>query len=297
MRIGLTSFGLQAVQNAIRDPEVDSHLDALRPLIRSEYTFTTSGDYRSYPPPDPDKLMEPTEEDINNILVYLDQVRPRFNAVISLLKDRWGQRGLDVGICYGLIDVVLRETYGVLIEGAELPINIPAYCAIPLNRGIPVTPWQLGTTPPFDPESFDFIVFMDVLEHLKLPPGRTIATLASLIKPGGALVLTTPNFARYENIAKLVRGENIVQPYPEDLPDEVDSTDYVGHIREYTIGEVARHIEDAGLVIEHMSTCNQWRPHNELLPNPLLNDIIIAYATKKCGDRSIDHRSEGETYD
>ena len=102
-------------------------------------------------------------------------------------------------------------------------------------------------------------------------------TLASLIKPGGMLVLTTPNFARYENIVALIKGENIVEAYREDLPDSADVTDYVGHIREYTIAEIVEHIENAGLVIEQLLMCNQWAV---LLPNPLLNDIMIVCARK-----------------
>lgn len=59
----MTRFSLQLAQNAVRDPEVDYHLDALRPLIRTEYHFTLSGDYRSYPQPDPNERIRPTEED------------------------------------------------------------------------------------------------------------------------------------------------------------------------------------------------------------------------------------------
>ena len=276
----MARFSLELARNVVRDPEVDRHLDALRPLIRSEYTFTTSGDYRAYPRANPSERIPPTEKEIEHILRYLDKVRPRLNAVIRLLKDRQGQRGLDVGICYGLIDIVLRERYDVLIEGAELPVNIPAYCALVLNRGIPVTPWQLGTPPPFRQDSFEFVVFMEVLEHLKLPPGRTIKTLASLIKPGGTIVLTTPNFARFENTAKLMRGENIVDQYREDLPGDIDVTDYVGHIREYTVGEIVAYIEDAGLTIEKLLMCNQWSAHDRPLPDPLSNDIMIVSARK-----------------
>ena len=276
----MAHFPLQDARNAVCDPQVDGHLDALRPVIRKEYTFTLLGDYRTYPRPDPNERIPATEEDTDHILGYLEETRPRLNAVICLLKECEGQRGLDVGICYGLVDIVLRETYGVLIEGAELPLNIPAYCALALNRGIPITPWALGTPSPFEPESFDFVVFMEVLEHLKLPPGRTIHTLGTLIRPGGMLILTTPNLARYGNIAALIRGERILEPYREDLPESVDVTDYVGHIREYTVGEVVEYVEHADLVIEQLLMCNQWSPHERLHPNPLLNDIMIVCAGK-----------------
>ena len=198
--------------------------------------------------------------------------------VISLLKEETG-RGLDVGICYGLIDVVLTDDYGVQIEGSELPFNINAYCAIPLNRGLPVTPWDLNSSPPFERESFSFVVLMEVLEHLKLPPRRTISRISSLIEPGGRLILTTPNLARQSNIEALQHGRNIVEAYREDLPDGVDVTDYVAHVREYTILEVVEHVEQAGLVVQQVLTCNQWAPHDRL-NEPHLNDIMIIDARK-----------------
>ena len=111
-----------------------------------------------------------------------------------------------------------------------------------MNRGIRVTPWALDTPPPFETETFAFIVLMEVLEHLKLPPSRTISSVCSLIEPNGRFILTTPNIARQANIDALQRGQNVVESYREDLPYDVDVTDYVAHIREYTITEVVEHV-------------------------------------------------------
>ena len=136
------SFHISETKNAVLDPEVDRFIDRLPPLIEREYTFTTGGDYRSYPRADPELRIPATEEHVGRIRRYLRNVRPRMNVVISMLKEET-RRGLDIGICYGLIDVVLADEFGVQIEGSELPFNINAYCAIPLNRGLRVTPWDL----------------------------------------------------------------------------------------------------------------------------------------------------------
>ncbi len=271
-------FHISEIKNAVLDPEVDRFMARLPSIIESEYTFTTRGDYRTYPRVDPEHQIPATEEHIGHIRRYLRSVRSRINVVISLLKEETG-RGLDVGICYGLIDVVLTNNYGVQIEGSELPFNINAYCAMLLNRGLPVTPWDLSSAPPFERETFNFVVLMEVLEHLKLPPRRTISTISSLIAPGGRLILTTPNIARQANIQALRHGRNIVETYREDLPDGVDVTDYVAHIREYTISEVVEHVEHAGLTIQQVLTCNQWAPHDRL-NEPCINDIMIVDARK-----------------
>lgn len=275
------SFHIGETRNAVLDPEVDRFIDRLPPLIEREYTFTTGGDYRSYPRADPELRIPATEEHVGRIRRYLRNVRPRMNVVISMLKEET-RRGLDIGICYGLIDVVLADEFGVQIEGSELPFNINAYCAIPLNRGLRVTPWDLTFPPPFERETFSFVVLMEVLEHLKLPPRRTISRISSLIEPGGRLILTTPNIARQGNIEALQRGRNIVETYREDLPEGVDVTDYVAHIREYTISEVVEHVEHAGLTVQQVLTCNQWAPHDRLI-EPRLNDIMIIDARKARG--------------
>ena len=275
------TFDLREAKNAVLDPEVDQFIEHLPLVIEREYTFTTHGDYRSYPRIDPEHRIPATEKHIGRVLGYLRQVRPRLNAVISLLKDERG-RGLDVGIGFGLIEVVLTDYFGVQIEGSELPFNIKSYCSIPLKRGIRVTPWDLNSVPPFQQGSFNFLVLMEVLEHLKLPPGRTISKISSLIEPGGRLILTTPNIARQANIEALQYGRNIVEAYREDLPEDLDVTDFVSHIREYTISEVVGHVENAGLTIEQVLTCNQWTAHDRL-HEPLLNDIIIVDARKGQG--------------
>ena len=272
-------FQTSATKSAILDPEVDRFIDHLPSLIECEYSFTTPGDYRTFPAVDSEQRIPATVEEIDDVKRYLQAVRPRLNAVISLLKTDTG-RGLDIGICFGLIDFVLKDCYDVQIEGSELPVNINAYCAIPLNCEIPVTPWELGTPPPFEPGSFDFVVLMEVLEHLKLPPGRILATVSSLIAPGGRLILTTPNIARQANIEALRCGQNIVESFREDLPDGVDVTNYVAHIREYTISEVVEHVEQAGLRVAQVLTCNQWQSHDRLEENPCRNDIMIIEARK-----------------
>ena len=58
---------------------------------------------------------------------------------------------------------------------------------------------------PFEPESFDVILCGDVVEHLR-DPGAALARLRPLLRPGGRLVLTTPNVANWSMRFWLLAG-------------------------------------------------------------------------------------------
>lgn len=58
---------------------------------------------------------------------------------------------------------------------------------------------------PFAPASFDVVVCGDVLEHLR-DPGATLARLRPVLRPGGRLVLSTPNVANWAMRLSLLVG-------------------------------------------------------------------------------------------
>lgn len=57
----------------------------------------------------------------------------------------------------------------------------------------------------FEPASFDAIVCGDLIEHLR-DPGALLARVRPLLKPGGRLVLTTPNVANWTIRLQLLFG-------------------------------------------------------------------------------------------
>ncbi len=58
---------------------------------------------------------------------------------------------------------------------------------------------------PFEPASFDAVVCGDLIEHLR-DPGALLARVRPLLKPGGRLVLTTPNVANWTIRLQLLFG-------------------------------------------------------------------------------------------
>jgi SAM-dependent methyltransferase len=88
-----------------------------------------------------------------------------------------------------------------------------------------------STALPFGDASFDCVMFCEVLEHLTTDPLFPLLEFRRVLKPGGHLVLTTPNVARLENVARMVAGANLYDPYS-------GYGAYGRHNREYTRHEL-----------------------------------------------------------
>jgi hypothetical protein len=105
---------------------------------------------------------------------------------------------------------------------------------------------------------FDYIVCTEVLEHLTVNPAEFLESLLSLLLPQGLLYLTTPNFFRAENLAKIAAGVN-----PQMVvPRRGKNADAHHHFREYAMPELLAFVAEAGgrVVFHHFSDC--WDAHD-----------------------------------
>jgi SAM-dependent methyltransferase len=101
---------------------------------------------------------------------------------------------------------------------------------------------------PHDDASFDVVCCLEVLEHLAIDPMAMMAEVNRVLRPGGALVLSTPNAVRYANIVNLLLGE---QPYGWAPFNGFDGN---RHNREYTPSEVERLFHAAGFTPREVTT-------------------------------------------
>ena len=105
----------------------------------------------------------------------------------------------------------------------------------------------------------DVVVFGEVLEHMTNDPMHAMREISRVLKPGGQLVLTTPNVARIENVVALLEGRNIYDPYSGYGP-------YGRHNREYTRDELHRLAIYCGFEAEISYTANV---HDDIPAGPL----------------------------
>jgi len=102
---------------------------------------------------------------------------------------------------------------------------------------------------PFKDEEFDVVLFCEIIEHLIVEPMWALREIKRVLKRGGTLILTTPNVARLENIARLLRGHNIYDPYSGYGP-------YGRHNREYTIHEIQALLSYLGYEVSEWFTAD-----------------------------------------
>lgn len=101
--------------------------------------------------------------------------------------------------------------------------------------GVAFVRCDLDKTPyPLADASFDVAVLTEVLEHLREYPLRSLQEIARTLRPGGALVLTTPNAAYVRNRVNLALGRTVHTP----LNDWLYGEPHARHAREYTVREL-----------------------------------------------------------
>lgn len=92
-------------------------------------------------------------------------------------------------------------------------------------------------------EKFDVGVFCEVIEHMTNDPVRALTNIKKSMKDDGCLILSTPNVSRFENVAKMLAGVNIYDPYSGFGP-------YGRHNREYNKHELFSLLTHLGFEIE-----------------------------------------------
>lgn len=102
---------------------------------------------------------------------------------------------------------------------------------------------------PYADESMDVVLFCEIIEHLLNDPVHALIESRRVLKPGGALILTTPNVISLDNVCKLAGGGNVYDPYSGYGP-------YGRHNREYNRHELYQLLADNGFQMDAMFTAD-----------------------------------------
>lgn len=163
---------------------------------------------------------------------------PRTRAALGLLESVRFEDVLDIGCGEGDVALELARRFGARAVGVDISQVMVDVCR---SRGLTTERADIGCEPlPFADESFDLVYLAEVLEHL-VSPDAAIRELWRVLRPGGHLLVSTPNLACLPNRLLLTLG---VQPLYSEVSDERvvgrwlgafgQGGEPVGHLRLYT---------------------------------------------------------------
>lgn len=189
----------------------------------------------------------------------------RIAASLDLLGKLAPRRILDVGCSDGLISAVLKERFGAWVMGldASEPALEKARQVCDETRRV-----EFGDCPiPLDDACVDAIHAGEVIEHLFYTE-RFLEELLRIVKPGGGMVLTTPNLASWYNRVFVLLGYH---PLFTDVGVRVSSCGNpfyranlpAGHIRNFTKTSLVHLLASCGWQVEEVRGVallgNKWR--------------------------------------
>lgn len=169
---------------------------------------------------------------------FRDRYWNTFRYVERLLP-AGGARMLDVGS--GQFAILAKHLLGAMADVADLDTR---HTDVLSQNGVGFHPIDLSREIILPDERYDMVVLAEVIEHVPSPPYVVFSNLRDALRPGGTLLVTTPNLYRLRNAIRMVRGKRIFDLYR--VP-EVDGP--LGHFIEYAKDQLEWHFERASYEI------------------------------------------------
>ena len=144
---------------------------------------------------------------------------------------------LEIGCAAGMTGNELKKKSGVYVAGVELDQNAAIEARSLLDDVIEGDIEDIDL--PYKNETFDCLLFADILEHLK-DPLTVLKKTSKLLKPTGTLIASIPNVQYLGVVSQLIEGNWTYQD--EGILDRT-------HLRFFTYHEIEKLFTDAGYEI------------------------------------------------
>jgi len=175
----------------------------------------------------------------------LHLLNPLRTAFIASRATLAGSRVLDVGCGGGLLTETLAHA-GARVTGIDMAPGMIEVARLHAAEGGLAIDYQVAAAEDVArtaPESFDVIACMEMLEHVPDPAAMT-ATLARLLRPGGALFVSTLNRNLKSFLLAIVGAEYLLNLIPRGTHE------YERLIRP---AELARWARAAGMTLRELA--------------------------------------------
>lgn len=198
--------------------------------------------------------------------------RARVRRIVAALLQRYpggAGRVLDVGCFNGYISLLARLV-GFEVTGSDA-LGYSDRDLIFEKFGIDFISANLNDSQPFaavPSASLDAVIFAEILEHILNHPLGVLQDLARILKPGGLLLLTTPNPSTAANAARILLDRPTLWGTPSfgevqkfDALSSIRQADI--HYREYRTCEVRDLLAKAGFQVRELGYMSMGSPVNE----------------------------------
>jgi 2-polyprenyl-3-methyl-5-hydroxy-6-metoxy-1,4-benzoquinol methylase len=145
---------------------------------------------------------------------------------------------LDIGAQIGSL-AVYATRFGIRASAVDLPLFVEKFASASLKCGVDYRSCDVAASPlPFPDQSFDYVSYLDVIEHHYHSPKRVLEEIRRVLKPKGCLIVSTPNQASIYNRFSLLTGGSVSDPFDYFFEGAAQMTPYPGHHREYIRAEL-----------------------------------------------------------
>lgn len=182
---------------------------------------------------------------------YLQDHFARFCATQKLAYEdwKWGRADiLDIG-AHWLHQSLLYALDGHHVTAAEFAdqLSEPDVQSVASRHGIDLLSYEdLGSESVFDElpdQSIDVVLFCEILEHITFNPVDMWKAIHRVMRPGGRIIITTPNFYRagnsYRSFFRFMSGMGT----GISVADILNKRTYAPHWKEYSKKELRRYFD------------------------------------------------------
>lgn len=135
--------------------------------------------------------------------IDVDNQQSTYGLAYQLIEK--GTKVLDIGCATGNLIHELKKNKDCTVKGIDLD---PESVRIAKERGLDVEILDVSKTTTLDKlgSGYDYILLLDIIEHLDYPLTSVIEELKKHLSQHGQILISTPNFQHIDTIARMVHG-------------------------------------------------------------------------------------------